>query len=142
MSNFDCGFIQGFSGSDPEEDVYDEDITAQMQNAIDDLLKLNGCDEGPPQAARAVTAASTTNVSPSGGFILNNDTTYSMRNGLSDQFNSGAEMQVDLALNEAVNSILWGFFKTLRFFGILYQFDWGSDVLPLYHFNNSNVLII
>ena len=73
------------------EIIYDEDIKAQMQNAIDDLLRLNGCDEGPsgqPQQHAGAAGVATLS-SPSaydGGY-----------NG---------EMQVDLALNEAVNSIL------------------------------------
>ena len=82
-------FSKGFGMDDGTgEIIYDaEDIKAQMQNAIDDLLRLNGCDEGPsgqPQQRPGATGVS----SPSG---------Y-------DGFNG--EMQVDLALNEAVNSIL------------------------------------
>jgi len=64
--------------------VYDEDIKAQMQNAIDDLIRLNGCDD----------MAASTSFDPS------------RQNG-GDQYNSGnSEGQVDVALNEAVNSIL------------------------------------
>lgn len=55
--------------------LYDDDIKAQMQNAIDDLLALNGCDEAPSGVATAASARPE----------VNGD---------------------DLALNEAVNSIL------------------------------------
>lgn len=67
---------------------FDDDIKAQMQNAIDDLLKLNGCDE----------------IATSSDGMPNYDGAYaSLKNG--DQF-GGGDVQVDLALNEAVNSIL------------------------------------
>ena len=88
--------VQGFSGSDAEEGVvYDEDINAQMQSAIDSILNLNRCDDGPPHHAA--------NNSSSRAAFLSNEANYSLCNG--DQYNS-SEMQVDLALNEAVKSIL------------------------------------
>jgi len=90
-------YKEEFSGSEDMEEegvIYDEDITAQMQNAIDDLLKLNGgCDEGPTGGQQP---------SPANYTIQNGGA--SMENQL-NQFNS-QEMQVDLALNEAVKSIL------------------------------------
>ena len=101
--------LQGFGGVDGEDGViYDEDIKAQMQNAIDDLLRLNGCDEIPPghplaNAAGAIVApAGASSTSP-----VNFDPTAvypPLKNG--EQFCNSSEMQVDLALNEAVNSIL------------------------------------
>ncbi|XP_046439811.1 chromatin modification-related protein eaf-1-like isoform X4 [Daphnia pulex] len=107
-------------GFDGEEGgvIYDEDIKAQMQNAIDDLLRLNGCDDvipphlqhlannaAHPAAIGAVASSSSANYEASGaagggggGFPP------PLKNG--EQFCNNSEMQVDLALNEAVNSIL------------------------------------
>ena len=86
----------GMDGVDGGGVIYDEDIKAQMQNAIDDLLRLNGCDDGPGAVAGAASTSSPIAYDSSG---------YLMKNG-GDQYNSSSEMQVDLALNEAVNSIL------------------------------------
>lgn len=113
----------GFVGIDGEEGgvIYDEDIKAQMQNAIDDLLRLNGCDEViPPHHHHIANAVHPTGVAPvavggasssthhyepvtgSGGVAAGG--LPSLKNG--EQFCNNSEMQVDLALNEAVNSIL------------------------------------
>lgn len=85
--------------------VYDDDIKAQMQNAIDDILRLNGCDDGPlVPGATASSAAGASTSSPMG--VFDPSSGFLKQNG-GDQYNSsGSEMQVDLALNEAVNSIL------------------------------------
>ncbi len=101
--------LQGFGEGEEGGIIYDEDIKAQMQNAIDDLLRLNGCDEvlppGHPLAntagavgvAPAAASSSSPNYDPMAGFPP-------LKNG--EQFCNSSEMQVDLALNEAVNSIL------------------------------------
>lgn len=76
-----------------------------MQNAIDDLLRLNGCDEvvAPPHhhSNATGTAAGVSSTSPTFESMAG----YApLKNG--EQFCNSSEMQVDLALNEAVNSIL------------------------------------
>lgn len=82
-------------GVDGGSVIYDEDIKAQMQNAIDDLLRLNGCDDGPLDPTGVASTSSPITYDSSG---------YLMKNG--EQYNANSDMQVDLALNEAVNSIL------------------------------------
>ena len=111
--------MQGFDGEEGGV-IYDEDIKAQMQNAIDDLLRLNGCDEViPPHLQHMTNAAHSAGV-PIAGITgaPSSSSNYEaianasgaaggfppMKNG--DQFCNNSEMQVDLALNEAVNSIL------------------------------------
>lgn len=87
-----------------------------MQNAIDDLLRLNGCDEvAPPHlvaAAAAATAATATATAGVAGASSSSPGYESITAGFpppiknGEQFCNSGEMQVDLALNEAVNSIL------------------------------------
>lgn len=107
--------LQGFDGEEGGV-IYDEDIKAQMQNAIDDLLRLNGCDDViPPHLQHMANAAH-----PAGGAIASSSSANyeaianasgaagggfpPLKNG--EQLCNNSEMQVDLALNEAVNSIL------------------------------------
>lgn len=77
-----------------------------MQNAIDDLLRLNGCDEAPTH--HLSSASGTTGAAVAATSSPNNYESMAgyapIKNG--DQFCNSSEMQVDLALNEAVNSIL------------------------------------
>ena len=61
-----------------------EDINAQMESAIESILNLKGCDEDEAN---------------SGGHTASN---YAHSNGSEYQSN---EMQADLALNEAIQSI-------------------------------------
>ena len=90
--------------------IYDEDIKAQMQNAIDDLLRLNGCDEVVPPGHHMGNATGAVGVvAPAGASSTSPNydpmAVYPpLKNG--EQFCNSSEMQVDLALNEAVNSIL------------------------------------
>ncbi len=110
---------QGFDGEEGGV-IYDEDIKAQMQNAIDDLLRLNGCDDViPPHLQHMANAAHPAGV-PIGAVASSSSANYEaianasgaaggggfppLKNG--EQFCNNSEMQVDLALNEAVNSIL------------------------------------
>lgn len=89
-----------------------------MQNAIDDLLRLNGCDDViPPHlqhlANNAAHPAGIGAVASSSSSSANYEASGAaggggfpppLKNG--EQFCNNSEMQVDLALNEAVNSIL------------------------------------
>lgn len=95
--------------------IYDDDIKAQMQNAIDDLLRLNGCEDGPAShhlatvgaGAAAAAASGVVDVAPSaspGYDAVMSGYGPPLKNG--EQFCNTGDMQVDLALNEAVNSIL------------------------------------
>lgn len=89
-----------------------------MQNAIDDLLRLNGCDEViPPHHHHIANAAHPTGIPID---VASSSTRHHeplmvsggatgvgcppLKNG--EQFCNNSEMQVDVALNEAVNSIL------------------------------------
>lgn len=83
-----------------------------MQNAIDDLLRLNGCDEVAPPHHLAAAAAAATATAGIAGASSSSPGYESIAAGFpppiknGEQFCNSGEMQVDLALNEAVNSIL------------------------------------